>query len=88
MDKNKVWNNENDINKCIIKINEKVIPFNYKHKFESKYTINYLFKNDINNTAFMFYRCSSLISIYLSNFNISNVTNMRSMFEGCSSLTY
>ena len=35
----------------------------------------------------MFYICSSLINIDLSNFNTNNVTNMRDMFEGCSSLT-
>ena len=35
----------------------------------------------------VFYRCSSLRSLDLSNFNTSNVTNMGNMFDGCSSLT-
>ena len=35
LEKNEEWNNEEEIKKCIIKINEKVIPFNYIHKFES-----------------------------------------------------
>ena len=35
----------------------------------------------------MFYNCASLISLNLSNFNISQVTNMNAMFYGCSSLT-
>ena len=35
----------------------------------------------------MFFRCSSLTSLDLSNFNTSLVTNMLSMFENCSSLT-
>ena len=89
IDKNENWNNEEEIKKCIIKINEKVIPFNYIHKFESKgkYTIKYIFNNNIKNTAFMFYECKLLTSINLSNFNTSNVTYMNSMFYGCSSLT-
>ena len=34
----------------------------------------------------MFYDCSSLTNINLSNFNTQNVTNMSHMFSGCSSL--
>ena len=39
-----------------------------------------------NNMYSMFYHCTSLISLDLSNFNTSKVKNMVSMFEGCSSL--
>ena len=35
----------------------------------------------------MFYNCSKLNSLNLSNFNTNNVTNMSSMFYDCSSLT-
>ena len=35
----------------------------------------------------MFYYCSSLTSLDLSNFDTSNVTNMSYMFDGCRSLT-
>ena len=35
----------------------------------------------------MFYKCSSLTSLDLSNFDTSNVTYMDSMFYNCSSLT-
>ena len=35
----------------------------------------------------MFYWCSSLTSLNLSNFNTNNVTNMNHMFQYCSSLT-
>ena len=35
----------------------------------------------------MFYNCSSLTSLNLSNFNTNNVTNMGYMFFNCSSLT-
>ena len=36
--------------------------------------------------SYMFYNCSSLIELDLSNFNTNNVTNMSYMFFGCSSL--
>ena len=35
----------------------------------------------------IFYECSSLTSLNLSNFNTKNVENMGGMFEDCSSLT-
>ena len=40
-------NNEEEIKKCEIKINDKLIPFNYFYKFPKKgiYTIKYSFKN-------------------------------------------
>ena len=49
-------NNENEIKKCEIKINDKVIPFNYLHNFKAKgkYKIKYTFKNHLTNTTFMF----------------------------------
>ena len=89
LDQNKDWNNEEEIKKCIIKINEKVIQFNYFHRFglRGKYTIKYIFNGNINNTLFMFYECKLLTRIDFSNFNTSNVTDMRYMFGGCSSLT-
>ena len=37
---------------------------------------------------YMFYNCSSLTSLNLSNFNTSNVINMRYMFSGCFNLEY
>ena len=36
--------------------------------------------------GFMFSLCSSLISIDLSSFNVTNVNEMRNMLAGCSSL--
>ena len=55
--KDKDLNNEDQIKKCEIRINDELIPFNYFHIFESsgKYTIRYSFKNNINNTAYMFF---------------------------------
>ena len=86
--KDKIYNNEDEIKKCEIHINDELIPFNYVHKFKTKgkYIIKYIFKNNLTNTAFMFAECSSLNNINLSNFNTNNVTNMKSMFSGCSSL--
>ena len=80
--------NEKEINKCQIKINDELIPFNYFHKFKSKgnYTIKYSFMNYLTNTNYMFSDCSSLKNINLSNFNTQNVTIMSSMFSYCSSL--
>ena len=37
--------------------------------------------------SYMFYGCSSLTSLNLSNFNTNNVNNMNHMFSYCSSLT-
>ena len=83
------FTNEDEIKKCEIKINYELIPFNYFYKFKSKgkYIIQYSFKNNINKTCYMFFGCSSLTNIDLSNFNTNNVTNMIYMLSGCSSLT-
>ena len=67
---------------CEITINNQLIPFNYIHKFKSsgKYIIKYTFKNIINKTTLMFYKCELLNNINLSNFNTNNVTDMSCMF--------
>ena len=48
---------------------------------------NGLDTSKVTNTGYMFYGCSNLSSIDLSNFNTSSVTYIDSMFEGCSGLT-
>ena len=81
--------NEEEIReKCEIKINDKIIPFNYFYKFkkEGKYEITYIFKENIIKTDYMFSSCNSLAQINFSNFNSENVTNMRNMFFSCKSL--
>ena len=50
-------------------------------------TIKVLFYSNINNMREMFYECSSLKEINLSNFNTNNVTNMSYMFYECEKLT-
>ena len=37
--------------------------------------------------SYMFSGCNSLTNLYLSNFNIKNVTNMYGVFSVCESLT-
>ena len=71
LNNDKAYDNEEEIKKCEIRINDQLIPFNYIHKFKSsgKFTIKYIFKNFINNTAYMFYKCELLTNIDLSNFN-------------------
>ena len=45
------------------------------------------FNKNYTDLSYMFFYCSSLTSINLSNFNTNNVTDMGSMFAECSSLT-
>jgi surface protein len=86
--KKEEYMNENEIKKCQITINDEPIPFNYFHKFKSKgkYTIKYSFKDFLTRTNNMFFECSFLTNIDLSNFDSENVTNISEMFLGCSSL--
>ena len=81
--------NEKEIKEnCIIKINNNIIQFNYFYKFKDKgkFIIEYLFKYNIKNLSFMFYKCNFLTNIDLSNFNTQNDTNMSFMFYDCKSL--
>ena len=85
----KEYMNEEEIKKCEIRINDKLIPFTYLYKFtnKGKYIIKYSFYNYLSKTNYMFSHCSSLTNIDLSNFNTQNVTDMSWMFSWCSSLT-
>ena len=48
--------------------------------------LEYLNTSKVTNMEGMFYNCSSLKSLDVSNLSTSNVANMSSMFEGCSNL--
>ena len=83
------YENEKEIKENVeIKINGKVIKFTYSYKFnkEGKYQIEYIFKNNLTKTDYMFYDCNSLTNLNLSNFNTQNVSNMGGMFQNCESL--
>ena len=49
--------------------------------------LKYLNTENVTNMSDMFYGCSSLASLDLSNFNTEKVTDMYAMFYGCSALT-
>ena len=83
------FENEKEIKEnCIIKINNKIIPFNYYNKFneKGKYKIEYLFNGILTKTDYMFFECNYLTNINLSYFNTKNVTNMSYMFRECETL--
>ena len=85
------YKNEKEIKKnCIIKINKKIIPFNYLYKFKEKgkFKIEYSFKNNIKSLAYLFSECNSLTNIDLSNFNTQNVNDMSNMFYECNSFRF
>ena len=81
--------NEEEIKECEIKINDQLINFSYYHRFKRKgiFKIRYIFKKYLNKINHMFYGCSSLIKIDLSNFNTENISCISQMFYECSSLT-
>ena len=54
---------------------------------ETDNIIELIWYNLINSCDHMFYECSDITEIDLSNFNTSNVKNMQNMFHECSSLT-
>ena len=62
---------------------------NVKYSYELNQTDNFIglsWNKLIDDTEYMFYGCSDIIEIDLSNFNTSIVKYMNSMFRGCSSL--
>ena len=71
-----------------IYLNDKKMPFCYKYVSDEigEIKVKFKFKKLLTSTGHMFYNCSSLIKIDLSEFNTINVKNMSFMFCGCSSL--
>ena len=49
-------------------------------------SVKLIWDNSLTDMEYMFYECSSLLTIDLSNFDAANVNNMGNMFYGCSSL--
>ena len=81
--------NDKEVKNCLIEINDIKIPFSYFHEFikEGKYKIKYTFKDLPTNCNHIFYGCSSLTNLDLSNFDTKDVINMSYMFYMCSNLT-
>ena len=63
------------------------ISFGNKSNIKSIKKLKGLDTSNVTNMQQMFYQCSKLTSLDLSNFNTSNVTNMSTMFTLCSKLT-
>ena len=59
---------------------------NYTFKNNGKYIFDIIFNNNINNMKGFFIGCSNIISLDVSNFNTSNVTDMSYMFNECKNL--
>ena len=86
----KKYNNKEDFQNSIDLFidNQKIdFQFNYKFPKENKYNLTIKIKKLLQNLRNMFYNCSSLSSLNLSNFNTNNVQDMNNMFYYCSSLT-
>ena len=63
-------------------------PITYQYYFnEINNTVNLIWNNSINVCENMFYECSNITEIDLSNSNTSRCTSMSGMFLGCSKLT-
>ena len=81
--------NEKDLKEiCEIYINDEKIDFSYEYYFKEmkEYMIKFKFKRLLDNCNYLFYDCSSIISLNLSNFYTNKVKNMSHMFSNCSSL--
>ena len=61
------YENEKEINRCLITINDKQISFTYYYKFnkKGKYNIKYSFSNKLTNMSYMFYDCDYLTNIFI-----------------------
>ena len=84
------YKNEKEIKeKCMMELNDEIIPFSYYYKFneKGKYKIKYKFNGNLKILCGIFLGCNSITNIDLSNFITQNVINMNGMFYGCSSLT-
>ena len=61
--------------------------FCYLSELETITGLEYLNTANVTDMSYMFYGCSKLTSLDVTNFNTANVTNMSSMFSICLSLT-
>jgi len=93
-DKVKLFDNtfvEKNKNNCILIISKKIkalCEYYELNENENKYiTIKLIEKNEIVDMSYMFYECTSLLSIFnFSKWRAKNINNTSYMFYGCSSL--
>jgi len=80
---------KNNKNNCILIINDIVLDIceYYKTKENKNITVRLIEINEIIDMSYMFYECSSLLSIVnFSKWKTNNVNNTSYMFYGCSSI--
>ena len=65
---------------------DKIYEFYWNFKKEGTYIVKIIFKNNLATCSDLFLDCTSIISIDLSHFDCSEVTNCYQMFSGCSSI--
>ena len=81
-----IFNNDSYPNEIYInQIKQDIINCTYYFN-QTENSAELVWNKSVNDCRNMFYGCSSLISLNLSNFDTSNVNSMSSMFSGCSSL--
>ena len=87
-EENKENENEAEIKRCEIAVDETTIPFSYYHQFKQarKHIIKYKFQNPLTNLKLMFSECELMKKIDLSNLNVQNITDMSCMFTECKKL--
>ena len=81
----------NNKDKCKMIIDNKEIEITEECYVNNNNKLNIKLKgiNNASDISFMFYKCSSLLSLPdISKLNTNNVINMSAMFAGCSSLSF
>ena len=68
-------------------IKQKLVKYGYYFN-QTENFVELVWNNSINNSRNMFYECSDIIEIDMSNFDTSQITMMLYMFDGCSSLKF
>ena len=69
-------------------VNGKYMAPDYNHLFEQENNeVELVWDNNLEHCAYMFFDCSDITKIDLSNFDSSKVEDIEYMFHGCSSLT-
>ena len=77
------WTVQSKVDAANAKAGSKVIAIGFNNSWATPNSGN---TSNVTDMSSMFYDCSSLTSLDLSNFDTSNVTNMSRMFERCNNL--